>query len=204
MIIADAPASWPCEVCKRPSVPRVHPGCQERLDDNLAMLPVLYRQLEDALQPGRRGDEGRSGSRTAPLPVNERALDLRARGGIEGVVTSWERDARELLGWSPPPFRGDIEQTIIGAVAFLRTNLDWFCDQHMAVREFAEDVRRLRAECEALTTGEQRPRRVTVACPCGGTLRVTLDTPGARCPGCSEQYGHTEVLQLPLAERAAA
>lgn len=204
MYPSDAPASYPCEICQRPSVPRVHPGCQERLDGNLAQLPLLYRQLAYVLAPGRRGGDGRTGSRSAPLPVNEQVLDLRARGGIEGVVTSWERDAREILGWTPPPFRGDIEQTIDGATVFLRTNLDWFCDQHAAVYEFAQDVRRLRAECESLVTGETPPRRVTVACTCGGTMRVTLDTPGVRCPSCGQQYGHTEVLQLPLADRSAA
>lgn len=204
MNAADAPQSWPCEVCRRPSVPRVHAGCQERLDDNLAALPGLYRELADVLEPGRRGDGGRSGSKTAPLPVNERVLDLRSRGGVEGVVITWERDARELLGWSPPPFRGNVEQTILGAVAFLRTNLDWFCDSHAAVYEMAQDVRRVRAEAEALITGERPPRRVAVVCPCGGTMKVTLDTPGARCPACTQQYGHTEVLRLPLAERNAA
>jgi hypothetical protein len=193
-----------CEICRNPSTVRVHPGCEERLDEGLAALPLLYRQLEQHLAPGRRGDSGRSGSRTAPLPVNERVLDLRARGGIEGVVTTWERDARETLGWDPAPFRGDVQQTVDGAVAFLRLQVSWFCDAHDAVYEMAQDLRRLKAECEAVVGGERPPRRIPVACPCGTVLRVTLDTPGARCPGCEVQYGHAEVLQLPMAERSAA
>ncbi|MFB7647164.1 hypothetical protein ACFC0S_16930 [Streptomyces sp. NPDC056084] len=200
----DTPASWPCEICRRPSVPRVHAGCQERLDDNLAQLPHRYRALAEALAPARRGSDGRTGSRTAPLPVNERVLDLRARGGIEGVVTSWERDARDLLGWSPPPFRGSIEQTIDGAVAFLLANTGWFCDQHPAIYEFAQDIRRLRSECDAILGGEPRPRRIPVTCPCGTVLRVTLDTPGRQCGGCGIQYGHSDLFELPLAERNAA
>jgi hypothetical protein len=202
--VNDTPASWPCEICRRPSVPRVHPGCQDRLDDNLAQLPALYRALADALAPARRGGDGRTGSRTAPLPVNEHVLDLRARGGIEGVVASWERDARELLGWAPAPFRGSIEQAIDGAVSFLRANTGWFCEQHPAVYEYAQDIRRLRAECDAILGGERPPRRIPVACPCGTVLRVTLDTPGRQCGGCGQQYGHAEVLGLPLAERNAA
>lgn len=193
-----------CEICRRPSVPRVHAGCQGRLDTQLAALPRHYRALAAELAPGRRGTDGRTGSRTAPLPVNERVLDLRARGGIEGVVTTWERDVRELLGWEAPPFRGSIEQTVDGAVAFLRTNLNWICDQHPAVYEFAQDVRRLRSECDAILGGERPPRRIPVACPCGTVLKVTLDTPGRQCSGCGQQYGHAEVLGLPLAERNAA
>lgn len=193
-----------CAICRNPSTVRVHEGCRERLDDNLAALPQLYRQLEEHLAPGRRGDSGRTGSRTAPLPVNERVLDLRSRGGIEGVVTTWERVAREDLGWDPAPFRGDVQQTVDGAVAFLRAQVSWFCDAHEAVFELADDVRRVRAECDAIIGGERPPRRIPVTCPCGTVLRVTLDTPGARCPGCETQYGHAEVLQLPMAERSAA
>ena len=193
-----------CAICRNPSAARVHEGCEERLDEGLAALPQLYRQLAEHLAPSRRGDNGRSGSRTAPLPVNERVLDLRARGGIEGVVTTWERDARETLGWEPAPFRGDVQQTVDGAVAFLRLQVSWFCDAHEAVFEFAQDIRRLRAECDAIIGGERPPRRIPVTCPCGTVLRITLDTPGARCPGCEAQYGHAEVLRLPMAERSAA
>ncbi|MFJ8208144.1 hypothetical protein [Streptomyces sp. NPDC096033] len=194
-----------CAICRNPSTVRVHPGCQERLTDNLAALPGLYRQLAEHLAPRRRGaDGGRAGSRTAPLPVNERVLDLRARGGIEGVVTTWERVAREDLDWEPAPFRGSIQQTVDGAVNFLLTQVPWFCDTHEAVYDLAYDVRRLQAECHAIVGGEKPPRRIPVACPCGTVLRVTLDTPGARCPGCEAQYSHGEVLQLPMAPRAAA
>lgn len=41
-------------------------------------------------------------------------------------------------------------------------------------------------------------------CSCGTLLRVTVSTPGARCRGCNTQYGRSEVLELPLAARAAA
>lgn len=193
-----------CEICRNPSTSRVHRGCEERLDEGLAALPLLYRQLEQYLAPGRRGESGRSGSRTAPLPVNERVLDLRARGGIEGVVTTWERDARETLGWEPAPFRGDVQQTVDGAVSFLRLQVSWFCDAHPAVYELAQDIRRLRAECEAVITGERPPRRIPVACPCGAVLKVTIDTPGIRCHGCDQQYGHQEALGLTPVARSAA
>ncbi|MCD9194237.1 DUF7341 domain-containing protein [Streptomyces albireticuli] len=199
-----APAPWPCAICDRLARARVHDGCRAKVDEHLAELPGLYRELSEALEPGRCGGGGRPGSRTAPLPVNLAALDLRARGGIEGVLTSWERDAREILGWAPVPFRGSIEQQVDGAARFLRVNLAWICEEHPAVREFADEIRQIAGHARALVTGETPERRVTVACPCGGTLRVTLSTPGARCGGCGQQYGHTEALRLPVAERRAA
>lgn len=203
-ITADPAESWPCELCGRPSRARVHPGCRAHVDEGLAALPGLYRALAGVLAPGRRGGDGRTASRTAPMPVSEPVLDLRAWGGIEGVVTTWERDARETLGWEPPPFRGSVEQTIDGAVIFLRGNLAWFCDAHPAVGELAEDVRRLVGECERLITGERRERRVPVTCPCGTTMRVTISTPGEQCRGCGTQYTREAILDLPVTERRAA
>lgn len=200
----DDPQSWPCAVCLRPSQPRVHDGCRQRIAENLADLPALYRQLADALHPGRRGGDGRTGTRTAPLPCNLDTLDLRARGGIEGVLTSWEDDIRDILDWQPRPFRGDVQQTVTGSAAFLLLQLPWICDTHPAVKELADELRQIVGQARRLITGEPAPRRVTVLCPCGGTMRVTLDTPGARCSGCGTQYGHSEVLQLPMADRAAA
>ncbi|MFE7263940.1 hypothetical protein ACFU9B_18090 [Streptomyces sp. NPDC057592] len=52
--------------------------------------------------------------------------------------------------------------------------------------------------------GERRPRTVPVAGPCGAVLRTTLDTPGCRYPRCGEQYGHSELMDLPLADRRIA
>lgn len=199
-----APNPWPCAICSRPARGRVHDGCRRRLDDDLAALPALYRQLADVLEPGRAGGDGRTSSRTAPLPVRLDALDLRARGGIEGILTTWEADIRDLLAWAPTPFRGSVEQQVDGASVFLRTNLDWICDQHPAINEFAAEIRQTAGHARTLITGEKPERRITVACPCGGTLRVTVSTPGVQCPACRQQYGHTEALRLPIAERRAA
>lgn len=199
----DAPASYPCEVCDRPSVPRVHDGCRERIQENLDALPDLYEQLAAALTPGRRGGDGRTGSRSAPLPCSLDALDLRARGGIEGILATWNADLCEREGWTIREY-GSVETAVRAHAAQLSVNLPLICDEHPAVREFADEIRQITVQARRIITGERAPRRVKVACPCGGTLKVTLDTPGARCPSCGEQYGHTEVLQLPLAERSAA
>lgn len=203
MLDTPTPASWPCAVCDRPSVPRVHDGCRERIRDNLDALPGLYRELAASLEPGRRGAEGRSATRSAPLPCNLDALDLRSRGGIEGVLASWNADLCEREGWAHRDY-GNVETAVGHHAMQLSMNLSLICDEHPAVREFADEIRQITGQARRLTTGEKPPRRIGVQCGCGTVLRVTLDTPGVRCSGCGEQYGHAEVLGLPLAERAAA
>ncbi|WP_045563009.1 hypothetical protein [Streptomyces sp. FxanaA7] len=192
-----------CTICDRPARERVHPGCQARIADNLRELPQLYRQLGDALQPSRRGGDGRTGSRSAPLPCNAEALDLRSRGGIEGVVGGWARDLCERERWDIPAYQS-VVAIVDWACSILGLNLAMICDEHPAVRELAAEIAQTADQARRIITGEKPPRRVPVACPCGHTLRVTLDTAGVRCPACSAQYGHSEALQLPLAERRAA
>src|SRR3546814_12998295 len=86
MLISD----WSSDVC----------SSDLRMRANLQALSGLYRQLEDVLQPGRRGGDGRSATRTAPIPCSLDAVDLRARGGIEGVVGGWARDLCERENWN--------------------------------------------------------------------------------------------------------
>ncbi|MFC5802773.1 hypothetical protein [Streptomyces formicae] len=203
MTTAVDPESWPCAVCDRPARERVHRGCEDRMRTNLEALPRLYRALAAALQPGRRGGDGRSGTRTAPIPCSLDAVDLRARGGIEGVLGGWARDLCEREGWSIPDYTS-ITAIVDWGAKTLITNLPMICDEHPAVKEIADELRSVRAQAERLITGEKPPRRVPVACPCGAILRVTLDTAGVKCPGCSQQYGHSELFGLPLAERRAA
>lgn len=204
MNVDETPQSYPCAVCDRPSVPRVHPGCQERIRGNLEALPGLYVELAEALVPGRRGgDGGRSGSRTAPLPCSLDALDLRARGGIEGVLASWAADFYEREGWTLPQY-GTVEAAVLGYSGILIINLRLLCDEHPAIRELADELRAVVGQARRIVTGEKPPRRIGVQCSCGHTLRVTLDTAGVKCPACSAQYGHSEALRLPLAERRAA
>lgn len=203
MTLDHAPQSWPCMVCDKPSQPRVHAGCEDRMRANLQALPGLYRGLAVALHPGRRGGDGRTATRTPPLPCSLDVLDLRNRGGIEGVVGGWARDLCERENWTIPEY-GSVQAVIDWGVKILLVNLPMICDEHPAVKEIADELRQVTGQAQRLITGEKPPIRVPVQCPCGTVLRVTLDTAGARCGGCETQYGHAEVLQLPMAERRIA
>lgn len=59
-------------------------------------------------------------------------------------------------------------------------------------------------DAEQLSRWLHKHPSVEVACPCGSVLHITLDTAGCCCPGCGQQHGHSEVLQLPVAERRIA
>jgi hypothetical protein len=182
--------------------------CTDRVDQNLLALAGpdgLYARLSASLHPGSgSGGPAVSGSRTAPLPLRLDPLSLAARGGVVTILQTWLIDWHETLGYRHPRWDGDLQQQCDQVVKRLRVLLPWAAEQHGAFAEFYLEVGQLRRQCETATGGEKPLRRVGVSCPCGHVLRVTLDTAGVRCPACSAQYGHSEALRLPLAERRAA
>lgn len=179
--------------------------CITATDAQLAELPTLYAQLPDALHPGAGSDASRvSGSRSAPLPLRLEPLSLSARGGIVTILQDWLITWHEHLGWNHPRWQGDLQQQCNQVVRNLRTNLAWAAAEFDAFADFADEVRHQVAACRAVVTGERPGRAVTLACPCGQRLSITLDTPGRRCNGCGTQYGWTELRSLPLAERHTA
>ncbi|MCX4786497.1 hypothetical protein OG369_09965 [Streptomyces sp. NBC_01221] len=182
--------------------------CTDRIDEHLRALAGrdgLYARLGGRLAPGSGGSgPAVSGSRSAPLPVRLEPLSLIARGGVVTILQTWLVDWHDLLAWGHPRWQGGMQQQLDQVVRALRVNLPWAAGAHPAIDEFAREVGQLRRQCEQQVTGERRPRTIPLACPCGQILRITLDTAGARCSGCGEQYGHSELMDLPLAERRIA
>ncbi|MGW1160398.1 hypothetical protein ACWD48_19700 [Streptomyces sp. NPDC002519] len=182
--------------------------CTDRADRDLRALAGpdgLYARLAGSLHPGSSsGGLAVSGSRTAPLPVRLEPLSLAARGGVVTILQTWLIDWHETLGYRHPRWDGDLQQQLDQVVGRLRVLLPWAAESHGAFDEFSRELSGLVRQCQSATGGEKPPRRIGVTCPCGHTLRVTLDTAGVRCPACSTQYGHSEALRLPLAERRAA
>jgi len=83
-----------CTLCKEHPLPygAVCPTCTRELQDRLASLPRLWDALEAWLSPAVRGLSqygGRTAMVEAPLPLAEEVLDLRAAGGIVGVLEDW-------------------------------------------------------------------------------------------------------------------
>lgn len=203
-MLDDASEGQHCAVCDKPSRDRVHRGCQERMAEALRELPQLYRQLADALLPARCGDgPAVSGTPGRGLPGGD-ALDLRARGGIEGVVGGWARDLCEREQWDIPDYQS-VQAIVDWACRVLAANLTIICDEHPAVRELADELRQITGQARRIITGEKPPIRIPVACAgCGHILRVSLDMDGIRCGRCQAQYGHAEMLNLTPTRRSAA
>ncbi|WP_309140300.1 hypothetical protein [Streptomyces sp. PKU-EA00015] len=181
--------------------------CIRRTDENLLALAGvrgLYAQLGRQLAPGSgSGGPVVSGSRSAPIPVRLEPLSLLAKGGVVTILQTWVDDWADH-GRAQRTRGGTLQQQLDAAVSTLRFNLDWASAAHPAFVEFAAEIWQIRRQCEGQISGERQPRRIGVACPCGQTLRITLDTDVVDCPACCTRYGHTEALSLPLAERAAA
>ncbi|WP_030670565.1 hypothetical protein [Streptomyces rimosus] len=177
--------------------------CQDRGTAMLSALPGLYDQLGDLLEPGPgRGDGRVSGTRGAPLPCSLHVLDLRARGGLVTVLADWEAAVRDELGYTAAVFRGDLRQTLAGVVSFLTANAPWVYASFPAVADLHRELRALHSHAARMVTGEQAERKVRVLCGCGATLPFTVSTPGEKCRTCGTQYGHADLFDLPLADRA--
>jgi len=210
--LAEAPEPR-CTICARAlyadEINRYacHP-CTRRCDEQLLELAGprgLYAKLGARLAPGSgTGGPAVSGSRNAPVPLRLDVLNLLTAGGpVLGTLETWVRDW-EAQGRAELNEAGTLQQRVNHAVSTLRFNLEWAATNHAAFDEFAREVSLMHRQCTVHVAGERPPRAIPVTCPCGAVLRVGLDTPGVRCYGCQTQYGHSEVLRLPMAERRAA
>lgn len=208
-----------CVCCPqlRPGEPRIYErptvceGCRSRLRSLLAEVVELYAAVE--LEPGATAGSRVSGSRTPPLPLAVAALDLTLpahlgtvhdpfgdqAGDISAttVLESWARDWQTYT-WALLP-----EATVAALAAWLRERLDWACDHHPAVDDFAFELSNL--------VGKLRPRapraELMLGVPCRDCDRLTLYRwPGSdyiECDSCTvlltpEEYQRwTELIAAP-------
>jgi hypothetical protein len=142
--------------------------------DGYAVLPEhLHRGV------GNAGERISGGDVEAPLPIHEDVYDLMlpVRLAVTGraplpdqigylsvatILDSWARDwattrARSEGVWSPE---------VASLVEWLANRLDWACDSHPAVDEFAGEIRALNAVLRRYS-GTQTPRpQPCVGVPC--------------------------------------
>ncbi|MDX3353925.1 hypothetical protein PV703_11505 [Streptomyces sp. ME01-24h] len=181
--------------------------CEQRIDRDLHQLagPAgLYARLCLRIQPGRRGGDGPSVSRStgSRMPLNEHVLSLTANGGIVSTLELWVEDWASC-GLAQVGAGGRLQHRLDTAVHTLRLNLPRAVIRHAAIDDFAEEVSRARRQAEAAITGERQERPVHVVCPCGRILGFTVSTNGKSCR-CGTDYTRDELFNLPLADRAAA
>lgn len=188
-----------CLLCKRPTEDGTQDTCRDDLDEQLAALPGLYDRLEEVLEPGTGFGERVSGTRTPPLPVRLAPLALRGPGGMITTLAAWENDWRIERSLTPAT-RPNKSSALRECVKFLRTHLDWAVDSYGQIREFAEAVRIITANCQA-ATGETSDLIYIGQCPntiaddgqtCGHALYVDPHaSPAAetiQCPACRADW----------------
>jgi len=180
--------------------------CEHRIDADLRRLagPAgLYARLCLRIQPGRGGD-GPVVTRSTghPMPCNEQILSLTANGGVVSTLETWVEDWASY-GLGVHGSGGRLQHRVDTAVDTLRRNLTRAAYRHPAMDEFGKEIYKIRAQSEAIISGERKPRVIPVACPCGTVTGVTLNTDGFACRGCSQEYGHSEALQLTPVRNAA-
>lgn len=197
-----------CLSCNHPSRLRICNRCAEVTDRSISELPELYRSLEAVLTPGSGSGDRVSGSKTPPLPVRLGPLTLRSGGSVVAVLHCWEDDWREILGWSRRPFRGTIEQSVIGTCKFLRANWPWAADKHPAPQDFISEIKDLNAACRSEIDGKGDARQIGL-CPvevgerlCGTPLWASPYATYIRCRTCGTEWGQDRWLSLAVAIRA--
>lgn len=198
-----------CVICSRPSRIRVCAHCTEVTDRNISEIPSLYRSLAAVLAPGAGSGDRVSGSRTPPLPVRLGPLTLRSGGSLVAMLHSWEDDWRDLLGWTKRPFRGTIEQSVIGTTKFLRANWPWAADKHPAPEDFSREIRDVVSECRTEIDGKGDSRQIGL-CPadvgekiCGSPLWASPYSVSIKCRRCGTEWAQDAWLKLAGAIHAA-
>lgn len=186
-----------CIVCQRRRVqwPQVCEGCRDRMRRDLAALAEEYALL-DATPTGGAGEKV-SGTRDAPLPLRTDVLNLvgpgtaNARGNYADQVgdlpplawlESWVRDWRDVRsqGEHLP------DATVTALVEWLDKRLDWAGDEHRAVDEWADGLRRqLGALRAANQSNEPKPEPLVTPCPtCRLRSLVRINGGDVHCQEC--------------------
>ncbi|WP_405695233.1 hypothetical protein OHA99_09315 [Streptomyces coelicoflavus] len=195
------------------------PGCTRATLERLNRMPKLWAALAAFLAPGSSTSTptGRTRAAEAPLPVREHVLNLRAAGGIAGVLEDWRRAMQEDRGWGPPAILADVGRRVAVAARGLAMNMDWIAAEWPMAGEMAAEVRALEADVLTIVDPEDptdRRHRVgtrighCVAAVeggvCGAVLRAYPGDALLVCRWCGTEYGPEQYLMLKALQPEAA
>lgn len=164
--------------------PQVCDGCRSRLRSLLAEVLDSYAQLHTS--PGAGVGQRISGTPAHRLPLNEDALDLTmpphlaavhdehgdqtGEPAVADVLESWARDWQTYL----PTWQSLPAPTVSALVGWLTDRLEWACDQHSAVDDFAHEIRHMAAVLRAVAGLNRPPVEYKAGVPCRECERVAL------------------------------
>jgi hypothetical protein len=150
--------------------------CRQHLADMLVGIPGLYAQLPEHLERGTSIWERVSGGEPeAALPFVEDVWDLllplrRPLAGrdqigylsVITVVTTWTRD------WADHRGKRELAAlaTVGGHTRWLVDRIDWACDDHPAIDEFAAELRALTRAMRRYVGPETSRPQPCIGVPC--------------------------------------
>jgi hypothetical protein len=188
------------------------PGCARATTERLNRMPKLWTALAAFLAPGSTTSpqHGRTRPAEAPLPVREHVLNLRAAGGIVGVLEDWRAAMQRDRGWGPPATPAALSARVTTAARGLAMNMDWIAAQWPEAGLFAQEIRDLERDILTIVDPEDpeelRHRHGTrigycvAALPdaavCGAVLRVYPGDALLTCRWCGTEYGPEQYLLL--------
>lgn len=200
----------PTQNPRRPTQPPVCDGCRTRLTENLRSIPGALAGVRDNIEPSRTGAERRTVGYESRPPLSIPALSELQHGSVipskEG--TRWPQDqlgtvpAWELLWWWMQDWAGIRRESCPESppgmlVEWLLERVEWACNEHPAVDEFAQDVRDLVRSLRAFSPkgqGEAAGR-----CPrkkgeerCDTPLYVDPYVDTIRCTRCGTEWKRRE------------
>lgn len=203
-----------CAICQRRPYERIQVCQADRTRLPLVVRDVVtfWSQLPEALERGQGEGQKVSGSREAPVPLSLDAVDLsaQARNGnsttaakehpedqvghpaVASILDQWVRDWRDEMAFAqslPVP-------TVPKLARWLTDRMEWACDRHPAIDEFAAEMARLRAVLRGVL-GLTEPEAVFCdGVVCKACDRYALyrsdDKYAAECDECGMLYSEDE------------
>ncbi|MGW4300393.1 hypothetical protein ACWEHT_11510 [Streptomyces sp. NPDC004646] len=135
-----------CTLCKkRLEHGYLCPGCTRDTLTRLHTMTAWWASLEEWLIPGRAGTAqygGRVRRAEAPLPLAQEALDLRAGGGIAGVLEDWHAAVCDARGIPLPPRPASMVARVRHAAARLVAHIHFIVLWEQSA-QFAREIRAL-------------------------------------------------------------
>lgn len=121
------------------------PACTRDTLDRLQRLPRLWASLEAWLTPGSSGPAqygGRVRMVEAPMPLSQEVLDLRAGGGILGVLEDWRDAVFETRDMRVPARTGSHWHRLVKASVELEDQIHFIALWEQGP-QLAREIRRL-------------------------------------------------------------
>ena len=176
----------------RPKGLRVCGWCRDRLETLLRELPDAYALVDT--QPVRGTTEILSRVFESKPPLSVDALSLLGPGWDTppARLAWWCRDWSETLQQAPPG------ETVTETTRWLLARLDWACNEHDAVDEFATDLRQLAASLRPYAGADdgghpagECPRTLPGGDMCQTRLYATAYASVLRCPRCKQEWNRS-------------